>query len=171
MIALRPACALLAVLLLAACVDRERYPSLAARPIEGIMDQPVTPTIAAPVTADPDRAARIAALLAQAEGAGHDFDNARVEAERAVDAARGAARGDDRWLAAHQQLSRLETARVPVSHALADLDALAIAQADAAASGTASAEAEALASAHARVSAINDDEQAVIGKLSQALGG
>jgi hypothetical protein len=156
--------------LVTGCSGQGSYPSLAARPIEGIMDKPVTPTIAPPVTPNPERATRIASLLDQAETADRAFRSAQAEAERAAAAASGAARGDERWIVAQQQLSRLEAARVPVGHVLADLDELGVAQADAASSGTPSAEADALASASARVTALDAEEQTVLSRLSQALG-
>jgi hypothetical protein len=156
--------------LVSGCAGQGSYPSLAARPIEGIMDKPVVEAVAPPATPNSERAARIAAALAQAEAADRDFRAGQAETERAVSAASGAARGDERWLAAQQQLSRLEAARVPVGRALADLDELGVAQADAASRGTPSAEADALASAYARVTALDSEEQAVLRRLGLALG-
>jgi hypothetical protein len=170
MIAFRTAGFLASVVLLGACAEQSGYPSLAARPIEGIMDKPVTPSIAPPAVPNAERAARIASLIDQAETADRDFRAAQAETERSVSAAAGAARGDERWLAAQQQLSRLEAVRVPVGRALADLDELGVAQADAASSGTPSAEADALASAYARVTALDAEEQAVLSRLGRALG-
>jgi hypothetical protein len=170
MIEFRTAGSLAFAVLLAGCAEHGGYPSLAARPIEGIMDQPVVETIAPPAVPNAERATRIATLLQQAEAADRAFRTAQTETERAVAAAAGAGRGEERWLAAQQQLSRLEAARVPVGHVLADLDELGVAQADAASSGTPSAEADALASAYARVTALDAEEQAVLSRLSQALG-
>jgi hypothetical protein len=170
MIELRTAGSLAFAVLLAGCSDQRVYPSLATRPIEGIMDKPVVEAIAPPATPNAARAGRIASLLAQAETADRAFRTAQAAAERAVSAAAGAARGDERWLAAQQQLSRLEATRVPVGRALSDLDELGVAQADAASSGTASAEADALTSAYARVTALDAEEQAVLSRLGRALG-
>ena len=156
--------------LLAGCAEQGGYPSLAARPIEGIMDKPVVETVAPPAVPDSARAGRIASLLDQAETADRAFRSTQAETEHAVAAAAGTGTGDERWIVAQQQLSRLEAARVPVGHVLADLDELGVAQADAASSGTASAEADALASAYARVTALDADEQSVLTRLSQALG-
>jgi hypothetical protein len=167
---LRPACALALLTVLCGCGDQSAYPSLAKRPIEGIMDKPVTPTLVPPAAPNADRGAKIAALLAQAETADRAFRTDQAETERASASAAGTTRGDERWIAAQQQLSRLDTARAQVGHALADLDALQIEQADAESQGTPSAEADALASAYARVTAIDGDEQAVVSRLSQALG-
>jgi hypothetical protein len=170
MIAFRTIGALAFAVLVTGCAEGGAYPSLASRPIEGIMDKPITPAIAPPVTANPERASRIATLLGQAETADRAFRSAQGEAERAVAAAAGAARGEERWIVAQQQLSRLEAARVPVGHVLADLDELGVAQADAASSGTPSAEADALASAFARVTALDAEEQAILSRMSQAIG-
>jgi hypothetical protein len=170
MIEFRTAGSMAFAILLAGCAEQGSYPSLAARPIEGIMDKPVVEAIAPPAVPNAERSTRIAALVAQAETAHHEFRAAQPEAERAIAAARGAGRGEERWIVAQQQLSRLDVARVPVGRALADLDELAVAQADAASSGTASAEAEALASAYARVTAIDSEEQAVLSRLGQSLG-
>ncbi len=134
------------------------------------MDKPVVPVVAPPATPDTARAGKIATLLEQAETADREFRIAQAETERAVAGAAGAARGEERWIVAQQHLSRLEASRVQVGHALADLDELGVAQADAMASGTPSAEADALASATARVTALDADEQAVLARMSQALG-
>lgn len=168
---IRFACALTLLGLVAGCAGPDSYPSLAKRPIEGIMDQPVTPAIVPPAVPNPERAAKIAALLEKAETADRAFRADQAEAERAISSAAGAARGDERWVAAQQQLSRLQTARNEVGIALADLDELQIEQADAMSKGTPSAEVDALASAYARVTAIDAEEQAVVSRLSQALGG
>jgi hypothetical protein len=167
---IRLACALALPGLLAGCADQGSYPSLQKRPIEGIMDRPPTPTLVPPAKPNAERAARIASLLSQAETADRQFRTAQAETEQAISAAKGAAAGDERWIVAQQQLSRLETARAPVGHALADLDALQIEQANGESEGAPSAEAAALAHAYARVTAIDADEQSVLGRLSQALG-
>jgi len=170
MIEFRTAGSLAFAVLLAGCADQSGYPSLAARPIEGIMDKPITPAVAPPAVPNSERATRIASLLEQAETADRAFRAAQGETERAIAAAAGASRGDERWIVAQQQLSRLEAARVPVGHVLADLDELGVAQADAASSGTPSAEADALAGAYARVTTLDAEEQAVLSRLSQSLG-
>jgi hypothetical protein len=167
---IRLACALALLGLLAGCDDQGSYPSLQKRPIEGIMDRPVTPTLVPPAQPNTERAARIASLLDQAEKADREFRAAQAETERAISAAAGAPAGDERWIVAQQQLSRLETARAPVGHALADLDALQIKQANSESEGMPSAEAEALASAYARVTQIDEDERSVLGRLTKALG-
>ncbi len=170
MIVLRTFGAMALAVLVAGCTEQGAYPSLAARPIEGIMDKPIAETIAPPATPNPERAGRIATLLDQAETADRAFRGALAETERAVAAAAGATRGEERWIVAQQQLSRLEAARVPVGHVLADLDELGVAQADAASSGTPSAEADALANAYARATTLDAEEQAVLSRLSQSLG-
>jgi hypothetical protein len=170
MIEFRTAGSLAFAVLLAGCAEQGSYPSLAARPIEGIMDKPVTETIAPSAVPNAERSTRIATLIQQAETADREFRAAQPAAERAIAAAAGAARGEERWIVAQQQLSRLDVARVPVGRALADLDELGVAQADAASSGTASAEAEALASAYARVTALDAEEQGVLSRLGQSLG-
>jgi hypothetical protein len=113
------------------------YPSLARRPIERTVLDPVQPVAGTPAAAavpQPVSASlsdALAALARDADGGERAF-RAEVAAARSVIAAgSGAATGSEAWAAAQVALSRLEAVRAPTIVALAELDRLAVDQADA----------------------------------------
>ena len=113
---------------LSGCAVQGPFPSLAARPEEGLISlaEPVRP----PVTVAPDPAlrARVAALRERGRAGARAFDAAYPAAERATRSVGPS--GSDSWIAAQQAVSRLEAARGEAAAALADLDRLAIDRAD-----------------------------------------
>lgn len=121
-----------AALILAACSSGASgdYPSLAKRPIEErfavVENVPLPPPGPLPA----DLAGRLDRWRADADAAAVAFTAMRGEAEAAVAAARGAAAGNEAWVAAQQALSRLSVSRGPLVVALGDIDALYVARQD-----------------------------------------
>lgn len=129
----------LAPALLSACAAQGSFPSLAPRPIEreyaegaapppcpdleapAPAPQPVEPTS---VASDPVLNARVQELLAEARAGQREFQERFVEAGRA--AARAGAPESESWIAAQQEISRLEAARARTANALSELETLAI---------------------------------------------
>jgi hypothetical protein len=133
-VALLPLC-----LGLSACAAQGPYPSLAPRAIErglagGLAPAPcldgdgaetqVAAVAPASVPSDPQLRARLTALLAQARQGQSAF--AEILPRASSSAARAGAAGSDAWIAAQQEISRLESARARTSDALAELDSLGI---------------------------------------------
>jgi hypothetical protein len=135
--------ALAALPLLAACAAQGPFPSLAPRAVErdfkggsAPADCPDTADVdtataeapAPPVDPDPQLGARVSELLAAARGGQSDFAEALPRARAAAQSA--GAIGSETWIAAQQEISRLEAARARTVDALAELDALAIRRSD-----------------------------------------
>lgn len=135
--------ALIAMPILGACATQGSFPSLAPRAVErdltggsapagcpGVVETApaAPPPPPPPVNPDPQLGARTAELLAAARAGQQAFADALPAAEAA--AARAGAAGSDSWVAAQQEISRLEAARARTVDALAELDALAIRRAD-----------------------------------------
>jgi hypothetical protein len=108
------------------CAARGPFPSLAPRPAERLsMDEPVREAAAA--APDPQLAAQIAALLADARRGQAEFETVLPGIRSSVGAA-GAA-GSESWIEAHKAISRLEAARALSVAALAQLDELGVGRA------------------------------------------
>ena len=139
---IRPLLALSLLLVLGACAAAGPYPSLAPRALERNLTGGSAPagcpvdtdpaaafggsaaeTTAAPVS-DPQLRSRVAELVQAARAGQSEFAGLLPGAERSV-AAAGAA-GSEPWIAAQQEVSRLEAARARTSDALAELDSLSI---------------------------------------------
>ncbi|QGP78660.1 hypothetical protein [Sphingobium sp. CAP-1] len=114
----------------------QNYPSLAKRPIESAPVAAVTPPLA-PAPADPALSAEIARYVAQADKGAAGFDAAAARADKAVQAAAGAAVSSDAWVAAQVAISALEAARNDSVSALASLDTLYVERSNAVAEGKA----------------------------------
>ena len=141
----RLALPLLTLPLVGACAAAGPFPSLAPRAVErdltggsapaGCPDFPEaepTPAPAAPppVNPDPQLGARATELLTAARAGEADFAAALPRARTAAQAAGGP--GTESWVAAQQEISRLEAARARTVDALAELDSLAISRSGAA---------------------------------------
>lgn len=129
--------AAIAALALTACAtpSQDRYPSLAIRDVERAQGQ-FEPVPAAPLAVPPvavpssgPLADRLAALDAAATIAHRSFTSAAPRAERAAQAAAGAAIGSEAWATAQVALADLDSARSATAIALADLDTLMVAAA------------------------------------------
>ncbi len=118
--------ACVAAALLAGCITKGPFPSLAPRPDERLsIEEPVRE---APRIADDSALrVRINTLVAEARAGNAAFERDYDEAART--AARAGAEGSDSWMAAQQALSRVEAARGRSSSAAAELHQLAVARA------------------------------------------
>jgi hypothetical protein len=163
--------------LLGGCATGGDFPSLAPRQVERdltggsapircpgteIEAAPVQQAEArpAPVNPDPQLGARVAELLTAARRGQSDFAAALPAANRA--AARAGAAGSENWIAAQQQISRLEAARTRTVDALAELDALAIRRSDV---PVAEADYQAVLAAAEEVRRLSEGQQAELARL------
>ena len=147
------------LLLLAGCVARGDYPSLAPREGEGLaIEEPVREAPAVPD--DAQLRARIAALVEEARQGARSFGALYGEAGRAV--SRAGAEGSDSWVEAQQAISRLEAARLQTGRAAVELDQLDLARADQA---TSADDQLVLQTAITEVGTIAADQQARIDRL------
>jgi hypothetical protein len=160
----RLSAALAAASLLAGCAPSGDFPSLAMRPVE--RDPAAEPERPAPpqAPADPQLTGRIGELLAQVRQGETAFRAALPDAQRAARAAGGA--GSESWIAAQQEISRLEAARAPTVTALAELDRLGIERGNMPTAGT---DLQALLSANEEAGALAAAQRAEIDRLSGAL--
>ena len=106
------------------CASPADHPSLQPRPIEKIANEPEPPVAPPPVAGVPDD--RIAPLVAAARAAHVRFAGQADGVRTVVVQAAGAAPGSEAWVAAQQQITRLDSLRVGVAQSLAELDALAL---------------------------------------------
>lgn len=109
--------------LLAGCAAQGPFPSLAPRAAEGLSDEdPVTTPV--DVASDPQLAAQVAELAAEARRGQAGFETAWPAAS--ASSARAGAAASETWIEAQLAISRLEAARAPTVTALAQLDRLAV---------------------------------------------
>ncbi|MEO1168583.1 MAG: hypothetical protein AAFW97_07745 [Pseudomonadota bacterium] len=112
-------------LILMACAGPEgEPPSLATRPIEGVLDEPVRGIAPVPSENDPALAAEIDRLVNQATAGEQDFTAAYPATRRAVDAADGSSAESESWIEAQLAVSALDAARAETITALGQLDAI-----------------------------------------------
>ncbi len=115
-----------ALALLTGCAGRQaEFPSLAKRPIEGGMNEPVVGSaLPAPIATPLDEAnlAKAAAAVRTARDGESIFEAALGPAQRAVEKAKGAPFGTEAWIEAQMAVSALERTRLPVKTALSDID-------------------------------------------------
>jgi hypothetical protein len=188
-----PALILLALPLLAAgCESPGSFPSLAKRPAErmagtgemvesgaqfcpagrisGTAD-PVEVVEAPPPPLPPSASlqASVDQLLGQAARAHSDFEASRAAAERAVSAARGAARASEGWVSGQVALAGLESRRSGAVTALTELDLLYAEERIANPEGV-TPSAELLGKAREQVMALVEAENAVLARLGNILG-
>ncbi|KTT74677.1 hypothetical protein [Sphingomonas endophytica] len=129
---IRPLFPLVLLTLATACAaDPTVYPSLAPRPVEKLGFEEPAPPPPPPAVADPALDTRLAALRATAGAAARDFDRAAERAATLATAARGAAVGSDRWIAAQTAIAELDALRSAYGDTVGELDELASARAQA----------------------------------------
>jgi hypothetical protein len=156
---------LLLILACSGCArDDGPYPSLAPRAIEKLgFDEPDAPP-PAPVAADPALDVEVAAADARLNKAARDFTDALVRVEAAARAARGAAVGSERWIAAQVALAELDASRAEMSEVLSNLDELAVKRA-----ATLAPDYPALEAARARVRTELDRQATAITRIGSSL--
>lgn len=151
---------------LAGCGPQVSAPSLLPRAVE---KQPINMPLAEPVEtqspADPALTARISKLIADAEAGDRAFAEQRARTEATIARASGTAAGGELWVQAQQELTSLESARVPVRNAAGDVDALRLEPANASTGNRAAIDAAA-----ARIAAIDSAEGAAVAALARKLG-
>ena len=171
-----PAVALVA--LLCGCAPQGSFPSLAPRPVEWeLSGQPPPPCLAGQSppaaetaqqtgpAADPQLAARVASLLADARRGESDFAKALPAARTSV--GRAGPAGSESWIAAQQNISALEAARARTADAVAELDALLLARSGDEATSQTDREAVAAAAEEAR--RLAEAQQAELERLNAAI--
>lgn len=121
---------LLLLPLLYGCAASGNGASLAPRAIEQRGEEITVGDTSIAPPADQHTAALIDTLSAAVREGDTAFERTRMETESAVAAARGATASSEAWVTAQQSLSALDSARLPTTKALADLDALYIARVD-----------------------------------------
>jgi len=146
---------LTSILLLAACAGPEgESPSLAPRPIEGVVDEPIRGITPVTSAQDPALAGQIAQLVDQAEAGNRAFTIQYPEAVAAVDQATGSALESEAWIEAQLAVSALDSLRSETVRALGGLDSILAHQTLAAEP----AETERLLAAREHVAALYDDQ-------------
>lgn len=142
------------------------FPSLARRPVEGVLttvqSEPVVEPAVPPGTSLQDK---LNGWTAGATTADRTFRAALPEAEARVAAARGAAAESDIWFAAHQALARLDVLRGPLTRIWSDVDALFVARTVA---GDAEGAAE-IAALHARIALIAAEQIGTVDRLAAGI--
>ena len=141
-------------------------PSLAPRPAEAIDPRLPVEDPVLPANANPQLAGQLNALIAQAVAGDEAFRSAADEAERL--AATAGAPQSESWIVAQQALTAAMAARVPVTSALGDVDALS-AERIKRFGGVAAADLAAINAAAARVSEIDERQASVIARIQARL--
>lgn len=155
----------LPILLLACAGPEGEAPSLAPRPIENILDEPIHAIEPVESTSDAALAAEIDMLVRQAES-GHDTFTASFPATRdAVTAAAGRPLESESWIEAQLAVSALDSARSSTVEALGLLDGILAGQALAGAPS----ETQRLLAARERVAALYEEQNALYDPLNAML--
>lgn len=158
--------AMLGLLLAACAADQDGYPSLARRPAERVSGtaEPAPTASEVPLPpSSPEQAGRLGQLVAQAQAADAKFQARTDETRRRVGAAANAAMASENWSVATIALAGLESARSEAMVALADLDAMYVAD------GVAGKDVIAIAAARNQVTALVEQEDAVLAELKVRL--
>lgn len=129
-------------------------PSLATRPVEGILDEPVWGIAPVESASDTALASQIARLIGQARAGDRNFAAAYPVAQQAVGAAAGSPAESEAWIAAQLAMSALDSARAETIRALGLLDLIFAEQAI---SGS-PAETERLIEGRREVAALHDGQ-------------
>lgn len=155
------------IIALAGCsAPAVQAPPLAPRAAEAIDPRVPVPEPPVSTQVDPALAARLSALVSQAEAGHAQFRAAAGPAQQAA-AAAGSPQSES-WIVAQQALSALVAARAPVTRALGDLDALSATRIEQL-GGIAAGDFRAIQAATARVAEIDRNEAALIDQLQARL--
>jgi hypothetical protein len=163
---------LLPALLLGACADRSKFPSLDRRPAERRygtalpVDAAATPMPNTPLPLSPDAslATRLAALREKARVAHDAFTAKQSRAAEAASTASGATVASESWSVAQVRLAELESSRSDAMIALADLDHVLVIAAQTAVEGP-DADLRAVEETRAQVSGWIAEEDGVLATL------
>ena len=171
---------LLLPITLSACATEGETPSLAPRPMEYELsgrpippcltagaEAPPAPPVQAPPADDAQLATQIETLLTTARAGQARF--AEILPRAQASGARAGAAGSESWIAAQQDISRLEAARARTADAAAELDALLLARSGA--QGASPNDLQRLTAAAEEVRAIAETQETEIDRLNGALSG
>jgi hypothetical protein len=136
-------------------------PSLRPRPIEHRPILPPDATSEPQTPASPALTPQLAKLVADAKAGHAAFENERSDNAGVLARAKGAADGDEAWIAGQQVLSALDSARAPVRDAAGAIDELRV---DPAYIGT--GDREAIEAAAATVAAFSKAEATILDELA-----
>ena len=170
---------MLASSFLTACAAQGTFPSLSPRAAEyelagrepppclpaAVVEAEPTPSTAIPE--DPQLALQLAELIGNAQRGEGEFQALLPQARTAV--GRAGASGSESWIAAQQEISRLEAARAPTADALGELEALTVARASD--SATNEADRQRIRAAAEEVGRMAEAQRASINALTAALSG
>jgi hypothetical protein len=172
---------MLCALALTACAAQGPFPSLNPRPAEYELAGRAAPpclgggTAAvdregsgppAEAVADPQLAGQLSRLVEQARRGQTEFGKLLPGARAQV--GRAGRSGSDAWIAAQQEISRLEAARAPTVDALAELEALVFSRSGGSA---ALADREAIVAAASEASGLAEAQRTEIDRLGAVLNG
>ena len=160
------AIALALAVLLSGCAGASNAPSLAPRAAEAIDPRVAVPEPVLPTTPTPALAEKLDSLVAQAV-AGDQAFSPLIEHARDLAGSAGAKESES-WVVAQQALSAAVGARLPVTSAVGDIDALG-AQRVQTLGGIGAADLKAIDSAAARVAEIDGREAAAIDTVQKRL--
>lgn len=158
---------------LPALAQREPYPSLLPRPVEG-RDRTAEAEAAStrsPVAVAPDPAlvATVQTLSVKAGQAAAAFDRIYDEGRRNVNAAAGAPASSEAWVVAQQWISALQSNRYDSVAALATLDTLYVTHAAGENVAQATADVAAIAAVRTQVATMVDNQNDRLDALSEGL--
>ena len=171
---------MLASSFLTACAAQGTFPSLSPRAAEyelagrepppciaaaGVQAEP-GPSAAISVQ-DPQLASRLAELIGNAQRGERKFQALLPQTRTAV--GRAGASGSESWIAAQQEISRLEAARAPTADALGELEALTVARASD--SATSEPDRQRIRAAVEEVGRMAEAQRASINALTAVLSG
>lgn len=160
------ALALALAVLLSGCSAATNAPSLAPRPAEAIDPRVPVPEPVLSTTPTPRLVEKLDSLVAQASAGDETFSPLAENARRLANSA--GARESESWVVAQQALSAAVGARLPVTSAVGDIDALG-AQRIQMLGGIGAADLKAIQSAAARVAEIDEREAAAISRIQALL--
>lgn len=152
--------------LLSGCATATNAPSLAPRPAEAIDPRVPVPEPVLPTTPDAALVEKLDSLVAQAIAGDRAFSPLIERARQLADAAGG--KEGESWVVAQQALSAAVSARLAVTSAAGDIDALG-AQRVQTLGGIGAADLKAIDSAAARVAEIDSREVAAIDSVQNKL--
>jgi hypothetical protein len=158
--------ALALAVLLSGCAAASNAPSLAPRPAEAIDPRVPVPEPVLPTTPTPALVEKLDSLVAQAVAGDGAFSPLIEHARELADAA--GPKESESWVVAQQALSAAVGARLPVTSAVADIDALG-AQRVQILGGIGAADLKAIEAAAARVAEIDGHEAAAIDAVQKKL--
>jgi len=157
----------LVTLTLTGCAAATNAPSLAPRPAEAIDPRVAVPEPHIPTTPTASLVQQLDSLVAQAVAGDQDFTPLAERARQLAEAA--GPKESESWIVAQQALSAAVAARISVTSAVGDIDALGATRIQQL-GGIGAADLKAIDAAASRVAEIDNREAAIIQQLQARLG-